>query len=304
MDNNKKKYLDIIQKGVTLLQEDIETTYTQRRIVEKLEAIGNRVSTSFLNKAFNGKSDYHFSLAALRDVANAVKKIIKSELNMIYSEKSSEYVKDIDDSAWTKIIIEPPQPKYKPTLQIFRDGRLPVSEKAAYLDKAQKEVIIFGTRLNQFANYFSARSEAEYKTHVLAALKRGVDFHCYLINPNGQSSKFYFDDLKKVAPKEAKSISIIQDVIAELTSLQSDFDAKGYKGKLHLYTYDHLPTYHLLALDANTAQGKMQVSHYLYGVKRSDCPVIAFEQQTEPELFKKYWLSFNALRKDARQLLP
>ena len=297
-----------IQKSVDLLRTHPKTLYSQRVIVTKLQVLGKSLSHSSLNKAYKGatnvvENNKRLTTNTLRAIVTGLAQIVKSELNMVYDEKDHEYKLDEQDKDWCPLIIQSdPTTLSENTLKIYRDGRLPIPEKAAYISQAHKEVIMFGTRLNQFSRYFSERNEAEYKKHIIAALKRGVNFYCYLLDPNQQSSKFYFDDLARVSPKEKNSIEVIQTVIKDLKALQASFLSEGYKGKLHLYSYNHLPTYYLLALDPDTINGKMQISHYLYGVSRSNCPVFSFEKQSEPDLFRKYYNSFKELKKEARSI--
>ena len=42
------------------------------------------------------------------------------------------------------------------------------------------------------------------------------------------------------------------------------------------------------------------VSHYMYGVRRADCPVVEFSKQTDYDLYRKYWKSYQALIRDAK----
>jgi hypothetical protein len=72
-------------------------------------------------------------------------------------------------------------------------------------------------------------------------------------------------------------------------------EAEGLAEQLEAYTYRHIPYNHFLIVDGKTRAGKMMVSHYMYGVKRADCPVVEFSKQTNHDLYRKYWKSYQDL---------
>lgn len=299
MQEKELKYYKIIDAGVSELK-DGQFYYTQKEILEKINALASTTYTaSTLTKSIKKGT---LSRKTYKTISDSIQKIMKSELNMTWDEANTQFKLDHDETWSQDIIIVPEKNAHEggTDLKIYADGRLTVPEKAAFIKQAQKEVILFGLRLNQFAEYFTKQNESVYKKHVENALKSGVNFYCYLLDPDRNAARFYFEDLAKVFEKERKSIETIQNVIKELLVIKQQFQDKGYKGQLYIYKYDHIPSYYLNAIDPTTANGKMQFSPYLYGILRSNCPVLTFSKQAEPQLFKKYWTSFKQLTKDAQ----
>ncbi len=300
MNKLETLYLQLIKNGTELLGQHAETLYKQSTIVEKLKALKVDTNTSTFSKACNGK---HLTAKTLKPIADGLKILIKSELNYAFNEDFCTFEEDTNDRTWQKVIVklvnENTAADDLKALHVYRDGRLPIPEKASFIQKAQQEVIIFGTRLNQFTNYFTERNDGEYANHVRDALARGVHFHCYLLNPDRNIAQLYFDDLAKAMHKEEKSIGVIQKNIEKLKKLREKFQAEECKGQLHLYQYNHIPNFYLHSIDAKTPNGEMHISHYLYGLRRSNCPVLTFTKCAEPLLFEKYWTSFKAMTKNA-----
>jgi 6-pyruvoyl-tetrahydropterin synthase len=303
MNKLETLYLQLIKNGTDLLRHHPETLYNQSIIIQKLEALGVKTNAPSFSKAYNGK---HLTDRTLKPIADGLKVLIKSELNYVFDEASCTFQSDIHDQTWQQVIVklvnENTAADDLKTLHIYRDGRLPIPQKANFIQKAQQEVIIFGARLNQFTNYFTKRNDGEYANHVREALQKGVNFKCYLLHPEKNIAKLYFDDLAKAMPEEKKSIEVIRETIIELKKLREEFQSERYKGQLHLYQYNHIPNFYLHAIDAETPNGEMHISHYLYGLRRSNCPVLTFTKLAEPGLFKKYWDSFKAMTKNADYL--
>lgn len=122
-----------------------------------------------------------------------------------------------------------------------------------------------------------------------------MTFKCYLIDPLGQSVRNYKKD-----SGEDGLISSIQNSISQLQLQIESFNSLNLKGSLEIYLYDRLPTFYLMCIDPLPENARMTVSHYMPGILCADTPVIQFSKKSNPELYKKYWLSLQDLTNSAK----
>lgn len=177
----------------------------------------------------------------------------------------------------------------------IHDGRLPIQDKINFMKSARKDVIEVGVSLRTFANYFTGRPSGEFRVHIIELLQIGVRFKCYLLDPKSKSAEMYSQDRA-----EKNLISNIQDSIEQLGNQVDEFALLNLKGSLEIYVYDRLPYFYLLCVDPTSKNAKMAASHYMPGVLRADTPVIQFSKSSNPELFIKYWNSFQNLTDNAQ----
>lgn len=281
----------IARQGILLLRE--KQAYSQATIVHKLLVIGVKLSEPSLSNIMNNNpiGDRILTLAA-----QGIQKLVQSELGLVW-----------EGTAYT----QQPAPNWKPFivkdavetqvagwphgLRFHEDGRLPVPQKVDFFSGAQVEVIEFGIILNTFSAYFFSRSDQEFQSHVEALLKKGVTFKCYLLDPDCEETRMYFADRAKVLPDELKSIDKIREAMHKLGRVQQEFRAAGYKGELQVYKYRNIPSNYFMVVDGDSPNASMMVSHYLYGEKRANCPVLEFSKNDQPVLYDRYWASLKKL---------
>lgn len=295
----EKKYRDIAKSGAERLKkEDV----SQASIVRKMKTLGKNISPAALANVLNGKQ---VGIKTLKIAANGVREIVKSELGLDYDETQKVFA-PLPEGTWKKdIIVEvglPASKKSSETLLCHRDGRLSHTYKVEFMQSAQREIIELGVKLSAFVGYFTQRRPKEYKEKVVERLKRGVCFHCYTLDPKCQEASIYFNDRARVQPDELGALQESLRNIEKLKRIAQEFKDAKLTGTFELYTYQHIPYLHILAVDPDTPNGKMMVSPYLYGVPRSEAPVWEFTQTEEPELFKTYLRTLKAIIKDAKPI--
>lgn len=289
------KLTDQIKQGFDLLKADYD--YSQAQVVKKMNMLGYLTNKSSFSNVLNNKKT---GTPTLQKICAGIDKIVGAELGMEFLDHIKTYQKKNLPNDWEPTIIgEAAVKKAETGFEYFEEGRWNLSQKVEFLNTAQKEVIELGVRLNTFANYFQHRRDAEFKDHIEALLARGVNVKLYMLNPNSHEALFYFKDRAKFDPKEEKSIEVMKEVTQKLKTVEQDFKASKLEGKFQLHYYKHLPYNHFLIVDGGMRKGQMLVSHYLYGVKRANCPVVKINKQLSPKLFKRYWHSFKTFTKDA-----
>ena len=293
-DNYNDDLHTICKQATELLK--LHGPYTQVTIVNKLGVLGINISpASFTNILKNKK----VSDRRLKNVADGLRKILERELDMEWKENG--FVKKETPGFQPDTVPIPLTEKGQIGFNIHQSGRVSILEKVSFILGACKEVIEFGVTLNKFTSNIYSGNKAEYRDHIEALLKKGVDFKCYLIK-EGNNAGLYFEDRAKQLKEEADYSRRIKNNIERLSCVHSELNAHGYPGRFEIFSYDHIPNNYFLVVDAGIPSGKMMVSHYLYGIRRSDCPVMEFTRKDTPILFMRYRDSSNALTKDATAL--
>ncbi len=290
----------IIIEGVALLKK--AKRYKQVALIHKLRYLGYELSNALFSNILTNKK---VGKDTLFYISEGIQKIVELELGL--SWKDGAFVEFIDKKKWEPTIVpglslQEPSLITKPGFSFHEDGRLSVQEKVEFLAGAQKEVIEFGLTLNTFVSYFISRRDTEYKSPVEQLLEKGVNFKCFLLSPECNEARLYFEDRKLIAKDELGNIEQIKKSIKKLKHLKKEFDLLGYKGSFEFFTYKHIPYNYFMAIDGSTPRGKMMVSHYIYGIPRAKCPVIEFTKKHNYSLYKKYWNALHLLTKNAKQV--
>ncbi|NUN99369.1 MAG: hypothetical protein HUU01_02000 [Saprospiraceae bacterium] len=294
----KKQNIAVVQAGVALLKE--KQGYSQLQIVQKLEKLKFTVSEAALSKIVRNNEG---GVKILKIAADGIKALVSREIG--FKWEGTAYT-TIPDKGWVQAIVDISDRENFSTSQpgfvFHEDGRLSIRQKVEFFSNAQEEVIEFGIVLNTFAGYFFSRNEKEFKQHVEALLKKGITFKCYLLDPDCEETKMYFSDRAKHLPDEHKSIGKIREAIEKLGKVQQQFREKGYQGNFEIYTYQNIPNNYFMTVDGDSPNGRIMVSHYIYGESRANCPVIELSPTSYPILYERYWKSLKRLAENARLL--
>ncbi|MBL7828867.1 MAG: hypothetical protein JNJ57_19690 [Saprospiraceae bacterium] len=298
-ENKEARLKKMTNLGISQLKEHFN--YSQKTILDKLETLGSSISTATLSNILTGKRTV--GIVKLGRVAKGLEEILKAELDLKYDSEKGEFIK-LNSKDWQpyvipgKAIMTPDQPD----IQIFSNGRITVQQKTEFIAEARKEVIEVGARLNSFSSYFFSQNESEYKNHIIALLKKGVHIRSYLLDPVSKEAMMYFNDRAEVLPLEKESIEDMKKIIYKLKLVQAEFRKMNLAGNFEIYTYKHIPFSQFLIVDGAEVGGKMMMSHYLYGIKRADCPVFEISRANHSRLFKKYWESVQLFLRNAQRL--
>jgi class 3 adenylate cyclase len=170
-------------------------------------------------------------------------------------------------------------PRLPERLRTYGTGRLPIQDKLRFMSYAERDVIEFGTGLTTFAGYFTSLNPDVWKNPVRDMLARGVNLRCYALDPDSDAAKAYYT-LRDEPDYPARAASALQ----ELVRVRNEFSTEGLDGGLQLFLYGSLPAFYALAVDLDETQSGVQVSPYLPGVPRAECPVFEFSRGAEPAL--------------------
>lgn len=300
-EESKKKALRIkVQKAFELLH--LHKSYQQAEILRKMKWLDFELApASFSNILKNKRA----GMKTLQLASEGTLTIIEWELPYAFDEKKEAFVEVQKPTDWApKTVPEYDENEQSPKKGIiFRlEGRLRIQDKVEFMQDAQHEVVEFGVRLRTYADYFISRSEHEFDRPMRALLKRKVNFKLYLLDPTCNETLLYFKDRGRVQPEEKASPEVIQGVLDKLKRLSKSLNNEGYPGQMQVHTYKHIPYNHFLIVDGMKPYGKMIVSHYIYGIRRANCPVMIIDKQHNYDLFKRYWDSYKMLTKDSKNL--
>lgn len=173
--------------------------------------------------------------------------------------------------------------------QINEDGRLLIDDKVSFILNAKSEVIELGIRLREFTSYFTSRNPSEFKNHVIELMKKGVILKCFALDGKWALENFIIPNSEKKYYEE------IDETLNQLNEFKKEISEMNLDGRVEIYTYQHIPMFHAQCTDGESSEGKMTISNYLTGIKRSQCPVIQFSKQTHPKLFETYWTSIHKI---------
>lgn len=300
----EERLRQIIVEGFQMLQE--EKSYKQNQIINKLRTLKTEVSTASFSNILTRKT---VGLDVLQKVALGIQEIMASELG--YSYQINGFEKD-DDPSWQPNAVKETNLKATtlendsvvPGFVFHTEGRVTIQHKTNFIQDAQSEIIEVGTRLKTFTEYFFSRNEQEYKTHIVALLKRGIKMRFYMLDPDSNEAALYFRDRTRVQEEENDSIIEMKKVIEKIKKIHAEFEKENYSGSFELYLYKHLPTNLFFVVDGHLPDGKMMISHYLYGLRRAECPVLEIDKRFQSILFKKYFKSLQAFILDAKRVIP
>lgn len=291
------QFYDIVCEATALLRQHLG--YRQITVVHKLAALGCVLSTSSFSHII--RRDKRPGLELLAKTAKGMEALLLRELGLQYDAQAQTFIR-LDESHWKPYPV--PEVSRAPRHIIFHEyGRVPVETKTGFIRGAQEEVIEVGIRLNTFTNNFISQNEEAYRGHILALLQRGVTVKGYLLDPDSQEARLYFDDRTRAQNSEKNGINSIKNIIEQLRGIAAELNTADLPGKFEIYQYKHVPFAFFYAVDGHLEHGKMMVAPYLYGIRRANCPVMEFHKKDHPILFKRYWESLRSFIQDAKQLI-
>lgn len=290
---NEKIYQSIINLSIQKLIK--EEGYTQIEIFKKFQQLDIQVSrasiSNFCNKKFR-------SLTLLRKGAQGFQIIMERDLCLVFNENLNQFE---NKENCTPQPIQINQENVTSGIEIISppysilDGRVDVTDKVELYQKAKYEILEIGIRLKNFRTYFEEKRESAFLDPLRNILDQGADFKCYTLDSAGNYARKYLEDRATAQPSEIKLLQEIPQITSELRNLFIQINREGYKGKMELYQYDHVPYYHATVIDGNTENGNINIAPYLYGISRANTPVIQLSQKKNKVLFKKYWKSIKTL---------
>jgi hypothetical protein len=175
--------------------------------------------------------------------------------------------------------------------EIYEDGRPPVDNKVQLFIEAKKELFKLGLGLRTFSKYFSGENPSRFEEPICEALKRGVKISLYVMDPNWKGTKLFFDNIN-----EPSYIKDIKRSLEYLKEARMKFSKMNHPGEFQINTYRNFPSMSIMCSDRNEGEtGRMVVTPYFYGLKRSECPVFDFSKSANPKMFEKYWKGFKTL---------
>jgi class 3 adenylate cyclase len=183
-------------------------------------------------------------------------------------------------------------------LRVHDEGRLSIANKVAFYQAARTEIIELGIGLKTFVNNVLSRKPSEFGDHLAAALRRGVTLRCAVVDPTWPGLAQYGQD--------SGERGLERDVASALPRLEQagqELLRRAGGGSVEVYLYAHSPRFHVSVVDgADDRWGRLTVSPYLFGVRRSQCPVLQFSRLSNPSMFETYWRSVQALLDGGRRV--
>lgn len=284
-------------KLIHLINHLDQSGYKQNEIVEKLNVLGIKISKSSFNIIYNLKQNEEkgktVSLTLMKTTCDGLEKILRVEKGLFFND-SLNALCNVEDENWSASVIKTDMDSIinnHQSVTIYQRGRRPVSSKINLVERSQVDFIELGLRLRTFASHFFDENEHEYKIPIINKLKAGLNFRCYLLNPRGRFAADYFNDRAKVQRQEISAFEEMKDILERLKMIRDELNTQSTRGKMEIYLLNSYPYLHASISDGGQPNGKMFISHYMYGISRANSPVIEITRKDNPIMYKKYWES-------------
>jgi hypothetical protein len=297
MSYTKEEQIKIINDGFDLLKE--KKKYKQSVVVAKLEKVECKTSKSTFSRILNEKYE-KLDAPLVHKVFNGFTKLMEIEMAQALNEKG--VWKNKENTTTSEILIEK-KDSFIIGNQFHSNGRLSPLEKIQFFSVAQNEMIEFGLTLNTFSIYLNNINQNGFRKSLIELLEKGVNVKCYLLDPEWNGTKNYFNDRESIIKEELPGTDKIKASLNRLKMFYSEIKDKEFCKKFEVFTYRHFPNNYFLAIDMTSkANAKMMVSNYLFGQKRVKCPVMEFSRANDPTLFLTYKESLEAITKNSKKV--
>lgn len=274
-----------------------EEGYTQIIIYQKLKLVDHGVSRASISNLWNDKPG--LSLPLLKKALKGLEIILTRDFCIAYDSENATF-NEIVDCLPRPVVNSPVSTTeqsgvLRQTKYHIYEGRLDVPDKVAFYQKANYEIIEIGIGLRSFTSYFSSKRESAFYEPIVQKLEQGINFKCYILDPEGGFLRRYMEDRSVILPQEFEVLEDMSSIVGQLKKLFVQINRQGYKGTMELYSYNHFPYYHASVIDGDTERGAVCISPYLFGVSRANAPVIEVDRKNYPALYRKYWRSIAAI---------
>jgi hypothetical protein len=166
---------------------------------------------------------------------------------------------------------------------VHTQGRLPVSEKRAFIQTAQSEVCEVGIALRSLVSYFDQRPEQDFLEPVRQMLAKGINFTYILLDPESDAAAAYSRDTN-----DPDLQNRIRQSINRLTEIGTTLAANKSAGQFNVGVTKVWPSSSVIITDPDGTTGRALVSPYLLGIKRASTPVLEVSKKEHPDMFDKY----------------
>jgi class 3 adenylate cyclase len=177
---------------------------------------------------------------------------------------------------------------------INEEGRLRTEDGVAVIKNAKSGIIEVGAGLNELVSCFFSKNPTVYKNHVRELLRKGVSFKCLAVDPEWILTKMKCED-----EEDKKYFMDIPQNLNRLKEIQEEFADEKLDGSFEIFVYKNIPLFHATCVDPENDEGRLIISNYLSGIKKSLYPVLHFTKISNPMMFKTYLSSIGYLFKTA-----
>jgi hypothetical protein len=131
---------------------------------------------------------------------------------------------------------------------------------------------------------------------IIDLLKQGKHIRFILLSPTSVDVKRFEDAIVDADIKGQIEKSLEQ--LRKLKQSLSDLE----KGRLDVRTHDLLPFHTIVAVDAKSDSGLLNVEYYIYGTDSQPWISLRISKKNQPQLFEKYWKSFEYVHERSRDI--
>lgn len=188
------------------------------------------------------------------------------------------------------------QPKTETTKKIsltkeipeFYSSRKELPTLEDFLGSARDEIDLMGFSLWDIV--------VQNRATIITLLKQGKHIRFILLNPTSVDVKKFEEAIVDANLKDQ-----IQHSLEQLRALKNGL-SDVERGRLDIRTHDLLPFHTIIAVDAKSDSGVLQVESYVYGTDSRLWSSLRISKKNQPQLFEKYWKSYEYVHEHSRDI--
>jgi len=308
-----KNFQELIKAALYLLLDCYDGIYTQRQVVTMLNQLNVALKPSALNKLKKDiETGKQLGKRRAKRYGGPLEELVNKLLGQEYDVELNKFI-PTENTDWQpenllpieeqNTVVSLPENRFLEKVYDTR-GRWSTADKVRFFSTAKKEVIEFGVKLENFSTYFDKYGDAAYKQPIIELLKRGVNVKCYMLEPDSNTARFYFEDRAKANEEESTAIEKLPKIQKKLLKIATSLNNLGHDGRFEIYTYKNIPYNHFLSVDLDIYSAKMVIAHYIYGVGRAKSPLVVITKKDHPSLYELYATSLRAFLAQAKKVFP
>lgn len=170
-----------------------------------------------------------------------------------------------------------------PMLRLLADGDI-----ERVMDQAKEKLFLLGVNLHYVVGQHSAPV-------LRAARDRGVATTIYLLDQQSQLAKDFYSEegsRDRLRDTKAQTYARLRETQQQLTSMHRELRNVGRADRLKVWLYKYVSMYTMIAVDPESAAGRMIISPHLHSVEAKFPPLFELTRESNADLIDVYWKDF------------
>lgn len=152
------------------------------------------------------------------------------------------------------------------------------------MDQAKESLLLLGVNLHYVVGQHTAPI-------LRATRERGVLTQIYLLDQQSQIGKDFYSEegsRDRLRDTKAQTYLRLRETQKQLKTMHRELRNVGRADRLKVWLYKYVSMYTMVAVDAETPQGRMIISPHLYSVEAQFPPLFELTRADHADLFNVY----------------